>query len=128
MTQSPQLSFDTSVDGCPSRSVLRHATDRWTPHIVPVLANGPLRFTQLKKSVAGISSKVLTETLRSLQRDGLVSRHVDAAQMPVRVDYELTDLGRTLILPLGALRTWAETYAGDVLASRERFDTAHDSV
>lgn len=126
MTQPPQLSFDTTVEGCPSRSVLRHATDRWTPHIVPALANGPLRFTELKKSVAGISSKVLTETLRSLQRDGLVARHVDASQMPVRVDYELTDLGRTLIFPLGALRTWAENYAAEVLAARERFDADHD--
>ena len=95
MTQSSPVLFDTAVQDCPSRSVLRHVTDRWTPLIVPVLANGALRFTELKKSVDGVSSKVLTETLRSLQRDGLVARHVDASQMPVRVDYELTDLGRT---------------------------------
>ena len=122
MTQSSPVLFDTAVQDCPSRSVLRHVTDRWTPLIVPVLANGALRFTELKKSVDGVSSKVLTETLRSLQRDGLVARHVDASQMPVRVDYELTDLGRTLILPLSALRTWAETYAGEVLAARDRYD------
>src|SRR5699024_9591745 len=94
----------------------------WTPLIVPALAQGPLRFTVLKRAVAGVSSKVLTETLRSLERDGLISRRVDAEQMPVRVTYELTELGRTLILPLGALRAWAETYAADVLTARKNFD------
>lgn len=127
MTTSYGFEFDIAVQDCPSRSVLRHATDRWTPLIVPALAQGPLRFSVLKRAVAGVSSKVLTETLRSLERDGLVSRRVDAEQMPVRVDYELTELGRTLIFPLGALRTWAETYAADVLTARKNFDVGDQS-
>lgn len=126
MASTSEMEFDITVPDCPSRGVLRHATDRWTPLIVPALENGPVRFTALKRQVAGVSSKVLTETLRSLERDGLVSRRVDANEMPVRVDYELTELGRTLILPLSVLRTWAESYASDVLTARRKFDAVAD--
>lgn len=124
MTIGHEMQFDITVEGCPSRSVLRHATDRWTPLIVPTLAGGALRFSALKGAVGGVSSKVLTETLRSLQRDGLVHREVFVDYTPIRVEYELTELGRTLILPLAALRTWAETYAPDILAARDVFDAA----
>ncbi|GAA2045611.1 hypothetical protein GCM10009720_28090 [Yaniella flava] len=94
--------------------------------IVPALAGGALRFSALKEAVAGVSSKVLTETLRSLQRDGLVHREVFVDHTPIRVEYELTELGRTLILPLAALRTWAETYAPDVLKARDVYDAGSE--
>ncbi len=81
-----------------------------------------MRFRDLRATVDGISSKVLTETLRDLERDGLVTRHM-YAEMPPRVEYELTPLGRTLHAPIHALGLWAEEHMAEVLAARERFDT-----
>ncbi|MDO4898483.1 MAG: helix-turn-helix domain-containing protein [Rothia sp. (in: high G+C Gram-positive bacteria)] len=108
---------------CPSRTVLRHLTDRWTPMIVSVLSSGQVRFGDLKKTVEGISPKVLTETLRSMERDGLVTRTVTAT-VPPRVDYQLTRLGATLIEPMTALRTWAEEHTQEVLTARETYDSS----
>ena len=119
-----QLPADVLSQHCPSRIVLRHLTDRWTPLIVAVLADGePVRFKDLKSTIQGISPKVLTETLRSMERDGLLTRHITAS-VPPRVDYQLTDLGLTTVEPLEAVRTWAETHVAEVLANRERFDAA----
>lgn len=107
---------------CPSRTVLRHLTDRWTPLIIAVLGAQPeVRFKDLKQQVEGISPKVLTETLRSMETDGLVARRVTAS-VPPRVDYQLTELGKTTVEPINALRGWAETHLEEVLANRERFD------
>ena len=120
-------SQDTDIlnQHCPSRTVLRHLTDRWTPMIVTVLAGGQsVRFSALKAAVQGISPKVLTETLRSMERDGLVSRDVTPT-IPPRVDYQLTALGDTIVEPLSALRTWAETHVDEVTAHREAYDQAH---
>ncbi len=111
---------------CPSRTVLRHLTDRWTPMIVAVLSQGTARFGDLKSQIQGISPKVLTETLRSMERDGLVSRTVTAS-VPVRVDYTLTNLGATLIEPMSTLRAWAETHLAEVEANRERYDAQQAS-
>lgn len=119
-----QLPADVLNKHCPSRTILRHLTDRWTPLIVAVLADGePVRFKDLKSTIQGISPKVLTETLRSMERDGLLTRHITAS-VPPRVDYQLTDLGLTTVEPLAAVRTWAETHLDEVLANRERFDAA----
>ncbi|MDY5785430.1 helix-turn-helix domain-containing protein [Corynebacterium sp.] len=110
---------------CPSRTALRHLTDRWTPLIVAVLGSGEfIRFTELKKEVQGISPKVLTETLRSMERDGLVTRRVTAS-IPPRVDYQLTDLGHTTVPPLTALRQWAEEHIAVIEKNRESYDRAN---
>lgn len=138
MTSSPQVSADvrpTSQSAveqlpanvlsqhCPSRTILRHLTDRWTPLIVTVLSAGePVRFKDLKNTIEGISPKVLTETLRSMERDGLLTRHLTAS-VPPRVDYQLTDLGLTTVEPLTAVRLWAESHLDEVLANRERYDS-----
>lgn len=122
-TSSDALRYDVMDPACPSRTVLRHLTDRWTPLIVSVLADGPLRFGQLRDHVGGVTAKVLTQTLRSMERDGLVTRTVRAS-VPARVDYGLTDLGRSLISPIGALRSWAEDHAGQVLNARAYWDGA----
>lgn len=119
-----QLPADVLNQNCPSRAILRHLTDRWTPLIVAVLADGePVRFKDLNSTIQGISPKVLTETLRSMERDGLLTRHITAS-VPPRVDYQLTDLGLTTVEPLEAVRIWAETHLDEVLANRERFDAA----
>ena len=107
---------------CPSRTVLRHVTDRWTPMIVTVLsAHGVVRFSELKARVGGISGKVLTETLRSMERDGFVTRAVTPS-VPPRVDYALTDLGCSVAVPIAALREWAQTHVAEVEENRRRFD------
>lgn len=118
--------FDVLDPKCPSRSVLRHVVDRWTPLIVNALLDGPLRFGQLRGAVGEVTPKVLTQTLRSMERDGLVMRTVTPSSPP-RVDYALTDLGRTLCEPMGALRRWAEFHAAAVLAARDGWDAAADA-
>ena len=113
--------FDILSPACPSRTVLRHVVDRWTPLVVTVLADGPSRFGELRARVGGVTPKVLTQTLRSMERDGLVTR-TQLPGVPPRVDYELTDLGISLQAPIGALRTWIEDNSAQILAHRESYD------
>jgi DNA-binding HxlR family transcriptional regulator len=105
---------------CPTRVVLDRVGDKWTVLVIGALAAQPRRFTELRGAIGGVAPKVLTQTLRALERDGLVTRTV-YAQVPPRVDYELTDTGRSLIAPLGVLTDWAETHVSQILASREAF-------
>lgn len=102
---------------CPSRIVLRRIGARWTVFIVNALEHGPMRFTALADRIQGVTPKVLAETLRSLEQDGLVSRTV-YDENPPHVEYELTELGRSLLVPLRAVRAWAEEHVPDVLAAR----------
>ena len=113
--------FDILSPACPSRTVLRHVVDRWTPLVVTVLADGPSRFGELRSRIGGVTPKVLTQTLRSMERDGLVTR-TQLPGVPPRVDYELTDLGRSLQAPIGALRTWIQDNSAQILAHREFYD------
>lgn len=106
---------------CPSRKSLARIANKWTAMTVSVLGNGRTRFGDLKTQLDGISGKVLTETLRDLERDGLVTRHV-YAEVPPRVEYELTELGFTLYEPLFALCRWAEEHIAEVLVNRETYD------
>jgi DNA-binding HxlR family transcriptional regulator len=108
---------------CPTRVVLDRLGDKWTVLVVALLEDGPLRFTQLRDRIGGVAPKVLTETLRSLERDGLVTRTV-FAQVPPRVDYELTEVGRSLAEPLDLLRDWAEVHVSAILESRRRYESA----
>ena len=125
---APLNDYDILAPACPSRTVLRHVVDRWTPLVVAVLARGPHRFGELRAAVGGITPKVLTETLRSMERDGLVTRD-QAPGVPPRVDYALTPLGTTLAEPMGALRAWAEGHAEEVLGTRARYDAVvHDGA
>ena len=119
MSQRPD--WNVLVATCPSRTSLARIANKWTAMIVIALAGGRLRFRDIRTTVDGISGKVLTETLRELERDGLVERHA-YAEVPPRVEYELTPLGRTLHEPLRALGRWAEEHVADVLAARENFD------
>ena len=119
MSQRPD--WNVLVATCPSRTSLARIANKWTAMIVIALAGGRLRFRDIRTTVDGISGKVLTETLRELERDGLVERHA-YAEVPPRVEYELTPLGRTLHEPLRALGRWAEEHIADVLAARQDFD------
>jgi DNA-binding HxlR family transcriptional regulator len=104
---------------CPSRVVLDRIADKWTALIIQVLANGTQRYGQLRRSIGGISQKMLTQTLRSLERDGLVLRKAHDGPRP-RVDYSLTRLGRTLIEPLRTLCRWSERHLAELEANRTR--------
>lgn len=106
---------------CGSRQVLDRIGDRWSMLVVLTLAGGTRRYGELAQRIEGISQKMLTQTLRGLERDGLVTRTVYAS-VPPRVDYALTDLGRTLLELLAGLETWATTHLPEVDAARARYD------
>lgn len=117
-------SFEADVYSrdCPSRVVLDRIGDRWTALIVGVLEDGPRRFGEIRDAM-GIAPKVLTQTLRALERDGLVTRTA-YPEIPPRVEYELTPLGLTLREPLAAIRDWAETHIHEIIAARDQADRA----
>ena len=108
---------------CPSRQSLARIANKWTAMIVILLHEQPRRFGELHRGVDGISKKVLADTLRALERDGMVNRATLADGHP---RYALTDLGRTLHDPLQALQEWAESHVEDVLVAQERYDAALD--
>jgi len=102
-------------------SILARVGDKWTVLIVVLLGDGPKRFNEIKRLVGGISQRMLTFTLRGLERDGLITRTVFPTT-PQRVDYELTKLGSTLWEAVEPLSSWARTHLGEILKSRKRFD------
>jgi DNA-binding HxlR family transcriptional regulator len=108
---------------CPSRQVLDRIGDTWSVLVIVSLAQGPQRYTELARRVDGVSPKMLTQTLRGLERDGLISRTVHAV-VPPRVDYTLTKLGESLLDLVGALESWAQTHIEDVQAARSTYDSA----
>src|SRR5881628_3624820 len=104
---------------CPSQLVLDRIADKWTALVIQILARGTMRYAQLQRAIGGISQKMLTQTLRSLERDGLVQRKVHPV-IPPKVEYSLTRLGRTLIEPLHALCRWSEKHLAELQANRAR--------
>ena len=113
---------DTASEDCRNlSSILARVGDKWTVLIVVLLGDGPKRFNEIKRMVGGISQRMLTFTLRGLERDGLVKRTVFATT-PQRVDYELTELGGTLWQAVEPLSLWARAHLGEILASRKEFD------
>lgn len=110
---------------CPSRTSLAKIANKWTALVVITLWAGPLRFGELRNRIEGISAKVLTDTLRDLERDGMVIRHV-FPEVPRHVEYQLTALGETLHSPLRALGTWAEDHIEEVQENRAAFDAEAD--
>jgi DNA-binding HxlR family transcriptional regulator len=106
---------------CPTRQTLDRLADRWTVVLIWRLESGPLRFGQLRDAVAGISEKMLTQTLRGLERDGFVARRSEAGISP-QVEYLLTPLGRSVLAPLAVVRSWAHQNFSDVERSRAAFD------
>ena len=117
----PRRASDPSVMNahCLSRVVLSRIADKWTALIIHVLATGTRRYAELQREIGGISQKMLTQTLRSLERDGLVSRKVHPV-VPPKVEYALTPLGRTLIEPLHAICRWSEKHLPQLEANRAR--------
>jgi DNA-binding HxlR family transcriptional regulator len=106
--------------------VLNRVGDKWSMMIVMMLSNGPLRFSELKRAIDGISQRMLTLSLRGLERDGLVTRTVTPT-IPPRVDYELTELGISLREPVKALGDWAIAHIACIRAAQSKFDEAADA-
>lgn len=114
--------YDAFIATCPSRQLLDAIADKWVTLVLTALDAGPARYSQLSRQIAGVSQKMLTQTLRTLERDGLVQRTVTAS-VPVRVDYALTPLGGSLVAVIAHLKDWAEAHMPDVHDSRQRYDT-----
>jgi DNA-binding HxlR family transcriptional regulator len=130
-----KVEYDAFLAACPSRKLLDRISDKWVTLILAALgSNGshqpgasctgeprPMRYSELLRLLAGVSQKMLTQTLRSLERDGLITRTATPT-VPVTVTYELTDLGLSLHQMMRGIKTWAETHMDDVLANRETHD------
>jgi DNA-binding HxlR family transcriptional regulator len=120
---APMPAYDVFSLNCPTRAVLDRLADKWALLILVRLAVGEARFNQLRREIEGVSQKVLSQTLKRLERDGLVSRQAFPT-VPVTVEYRLTDLGRTLRESVIPFSRWAEAHMDDILKAQGRFDRA----
>jgi DNA-binding HxlR family transcriptional regulator len=117
-----RVEFDAYLAECPSRKLLDRIADKWVALVVKSLGDGPKRYSEVSHQLAGVSQKMLTQTLRSLERDGVLTRTVTPS-VPVRVDYELTPLGESLNGVLGQLKMWAEQHMPEVDRARADYDS-----
>jgi DNA-binding HxlR family transcriptional regulator len=124
-TVEPVVPPNVYLKGCASRTVLDVIANKWTNLVVCALRGGPLRFGQLRRQLDGITQKMLTQTLRALERDGLVTRTLYPT-IPPRVDYELTDLGRDAAGLFDGLIEWAQQHVAEISAARDRYDRRAD--
>ncbi|GAB17636.1 putative HxlR family transcriptional regulator [Gordonia effusa NBRC 100432] len=120
-------SYDAFMAGCKSRQLLERIADKWVALVLCSIdeAGEPQRFSELSRSIAGVSQKMLTQTLRNLERDGLVTRTVTPT-VPVTVHYALTPLGASLRILCGQLKTWAQAHMDEILAARDSYDNRSD--
>jgi DNA-binding HxlR family transcriptional regulator len=119
--EQARADYDAFLRGCPTNQLLGRLSDKWVSLVVAALTAGPKRYSDLTRKIAGVSPKMLTQTLRALERDGILTRTVTPS-VPVRVDYALTPLGSSLAHLLTAVKEWAETHIEEVHAARERYD------
>ncbi|MFI7615517.1 winged helix-turn-helix transcriptional regulator [Nonomuraea terrae] len=118
--------WDTRED-CEVRQILDRIADKWSLLVIALLDCQSLRFTQLRREIDGVSQRMLSVTLRQLERDGLVTRTVHPV-VPPRVDYALTPLGRTLHQTIKALVTWTEEHRGEIAAARADYDARREMM
>ena len=113
--------YDAYLASCPSRRLLDRISDKWVTLVLAALGDRPMRYSELANQIAGVSQKMLTQTLRSLERDGLVTRTVTPS-VPVRVDYQITELGLSLRQHIVRLKAWAEDNMPAIDHARETYD------
>lgn len=121
VTASPSWRGDVYAAQCPTRLLLDRIADKWTVLLLGTLSDGPMRFNALKRRIEGVSQKMLSQTLRQMERDGLVSRTVEPT-VPVSVTYEITALGMTLVQALQPVIEWAETMMPQVVEAQTTYD------
>ena len=109
---------------CRAREVLQRVGDKWSMYVIDLLGRGTMRFTELHRGIDGITSRMLTVTLRGLERDGIVTRTIHPV-IPPRVEYALTPMGRTLLETIGELVTWADSHLDEIEAARADYDARH---
>ncbi|MGH3185921.1 MAG: winged helix-turn-helix transcriptional regulator [Streptosporangiaceae bacterium] len=109
---------------CHAREVLQRVGDKWSVQVIDLLGQGTMRFTELHRTIDGITSRMLTVTLRGLERDGIVTRTIHPV-IPPRVEYALTPMGRTLLNTIGQLVMWAQTHLPEIEAARVAYDAKH---
>ncbi|MDX2850633.1 MULTISPECIES: helix-turn-helix domain-containing protein [Streptomycetaceae] len=114
---------DVNARNCPSRVILEHVTSRWGVLVLAALIDGTLRFSELRRTVGGVSEKMLAQTLQTLERDGFVHREAHPV-IPPRVEYSLTPLGKEAADQVWALARWSEDRTGQVIAARRTYDEA----
>ncbi|MBF6453791.1 winged helix-turn-helix transcriptional regulator [Nocardia cyriacigeorgica] len=119
IVESSGLPADVFSAKCPTRQVLDHIAGKWTILVVDALLEGTMRYTDLSRRIEGVSQKMLTQTLRSLEGDGFITRTVHPT-IPPRVEYDLTPLGRSLAEPITALRRWTENHINEIEQARSR--------
>ena len=117
--------LQTFAADCPTRQVLDRIGEKWSVLIIMLLKDRTLRFSELKRSIEGISHKMLTQTLRTLERDGLIARTV-YPEVPPRVEYRLTALGTTLHEPIALIHCWAEQHIDAISAAQAQYDAANN--
>ena len=110
---------------CPTRLVLDRIGDKWTVLVVLLLSDGPMRFSELRSRLGRVAPKVLTQTLRRMERDGLVTREI-FAEVPPRVEYALTGLGQSLIEPIAVIGDWAEVNVDRITAAQAAYDAVQE--
>lgn len=120
---APMPPYNVFSLNCPTRAVLDRLADKWALLILVRLAEGEARFNQLRREIEGVSQKVLSQTLKRLERDGLISRRAFPT-VPVTVEYRLTDLGRTLRESVIPFSRWAEAHMDDILQAQQAYDAA----
>lgn len=125
-TEKTTQTWDVFNAQCPTRLVLNRIADKWTVLVVSSLDSGTKRFSALQREIDGVSQKMLTQTLRGLERDGLVTRTIYPS-VPPKVEYSLTPLGRTLVGLLDAIRVWSETHIEEVLKAQTMYDSTETS-
>lgn len=116
----PAIEWDPYAAACPTRIILDRIADKWTVLVLGLLVRAPMRFNALRREIEGLSQKVLSQTLKDMERDGLVRRQAFAT-VPVTVEYSITPLGKTLADVVGALTQWAEDNADAILAARKKY-------
>ena len=120
---TPQAQFNPYNRACPSRRLINDVGDIWSVLLVGALSRRSMRFSELSEEVDGISCKMLTKTLRSLERNGIVKR-TQYNEMPVRVIYSLTEFGRTIVAPMESLENWVTDNMTEILQAQENFDAS----
>ena len=118
---------NTYAANCPTRQILDRVGDKWAVLILLLVRDEPMRFNALRRAIEGISQKMLSQVLKSLERDGLIKRRV-IATVPVTVEYSITPLGATLSKAVDALRDWAESNLKEVLSAQRRYDAQRNAM